>query len=203
MVSASKISIDPRVMLGKPVIHGTRITVEFVLRKLSEGATEADLLDAYPHLTSDDIHAALAYAADPLADESRGHALVGQVAEQLAVLAAALDGSEPQGDAPATSSPAAGRSEVIERIRTAATDLERRLGVASLALFGSAGRDELGPGSDIDILVDFTGGADLDRYFGVKFRLEDLLGRPVDLATGSMLRPRLRESIAEDLFYVT
>lgn len=69
MGSAAKISIDPHVMLGKPVIHGTRITVELVLRKLSEGATEADLLDAYPHLTTDDIHAALAYAADSLAQE--------------------------------------------------------------------------------------------------------------------------------------
>jgi uncharacterized protein (DUF433 family) len=57
MGSASKISIDPRVMLGKPVIHGTRVTVELVLRELSEGATEADLLDAYPNLTTDDIHA--------------------------------------------------------------------------------------------------------------------------------------------------
>ncbi|MCZ7662956.1 MAG: DUF433 domain-containing protein [Thermoleophilia bacterium] len=69
MGSAVKISIDPRVMLGKPVIRGTRITVERILRKLSQGATEADLLDAYPNLTIDDIHAALAYAADSLAHE--------------------------------------------------------------------------------------------------------------------------------------
>ena len=51
-------------MLGKPVIRGTRIPVELILRKLSEGATEADLLDAYPHLTLEDIRAAVAYAAD-------------------------------------------------------------------------------------------------------------------------------------------
>ena len=69
MGSASEISVDPRVMLGKPVIHGTRITVELVLRMLSEGAAEADLLDAYPHLTSDDIHVALVCTADPLAHE--------------------------------------------------------------------------------------------------------------------------------------
>jgi uncharacterized protein (DUF433 family) len=56
-------------MLGKPVIRGTRIPVELVLRKLSEGAKEADLLDAYPHLTSEDIQAALAYAADIVAHE--------------------------------------------------------------------------------------------------------------------------------------
>jgi uncharacterized protein (DUF433 family) len=56
-------------MLGKPVIRGTRVTVELLLRKLSEGATEDDLLDAYPHLTHEDIKAAIAYAADMVARE--------------------------------------------------------------------------------------------------------------------------------------
>jgi uncharacterized protein (DUF433 family) len=57
-------------MLGKPVIRGTRIPVELVLRKLSEGATEADLLDAYPRLTIEGIKAALAFAADSIAHET-------------------------------------------------------------------------------------------------------------------------------------
>ena len=57
------------VMLGKPTIRGTRITVELVLRKLAEGATIEDLMDAYPHLSPDSIHAAIAYAADTLAHE--------------------------------------------------------------------------------------------------------------------------------------
>jgi uncharacterized protein (DUF433 family) len=65
-----RIEINPEVMLGKPVIRGTRITVELILRKLSEGATEADLLEAYPRLTRQDIHAALAYAASSLAHET-------------------------------------------------------------------------------------------------------------------------------------
>ena len=56
-----RIEIDPAVMMGKPVIRGTRIPVELIVRKLSEGATEADLLDAYPRLTVEDIRAALAY----------------------------------------------------------------------------------------------------------------------------------------------
>ncbi len=64
-----RIEINPDVMLGKPVIRGTRIPVELILRKLSEGATEADLLDAYPRLIRADIQAALAYAADTLAHE--------------------------------------------------------------------------------------------------------------------------------------
>jgi uncharacterized protein (DUF433 family) len=64
-----RIEINPAVMLGKPVIRGTRIPVELILRKLSDGATETDLLDAYPRLTHQDIRAALAYAADSVAHE--------------------------------------------------------------------------------------------------------------------------------------
>ena len=65
-----RIEINPEVMLGKPVIRGTRIPVEIILRKMSEGATETDLLDAYPRLTTTDIQAALAYAARVLAHET-------------------------------------------------------------------------------------------------------------------------------------
>ena len=64
-----RIEINPRVMLGKPVIRGTRIPVELLLRKISEGATEDDLLDAYPRLQREDIRAAIGYAADTLAHE--------------------------------------------------------------------------------------------------------------------------------------
>ena len=69
MTFTDRIEINPRVMLGKPVIRGTRIPVELILRKLSEGASEADLLDAYPRLTREDIQAAMRYAADTLAHE--------------------------------------------------------------------------------------------------------------------------------------
>ena len=54
-----RITADPAVMLGKPCIKGTRITVELILRWLSEGRTFAELLEAYPHLGEDDIKAAL------------------------------------------------------------------------------------------------------------------------------------------------
>jgi uncharacterized protein (DUF433 family) len=64
MTFADRIEINPRVMLGKPVIRGTRIPVELILRKLSEGASERDLLDAYPDLAREDIRAAMRYAAD-------------------------------------------------------------------------------------------------------------------------------------------
>lgn len=69
MTITDRITINPKVMLGKPVIRGTRITVELVLRKLAENATENDLLDAYPQLKKEDIQAAIGYAADTLAHE--------------------------------------------------------------------------------------------------------------------------------------
>ena len=62
MAVPDRIEANPDVMLGKPVIRGTRIPVELLLRKLSEGASEADLLDAYPRLTRNDIQAAIRYA---------------------------------------------------------------------------------------------------------------------------------------------
>jgi uncharacterized protein (DUF433 family) len=68
-MAIDRIEIDPEVMFGKPVIRGTRIPVELILRKLAEGLTEADLLDAYPRLSKADIKAALAYAADALSHE--------------------------------------------------------------------------------------------------------------------------------------
>ena len=69
MTFTDRIEVNPDVMLGKPVIRGTRIPVELLLRKLSEGASEADLLEAYPRLTRGDIHAAMRYPADTLAHE--------------------------------------------------------------------------------------------------------------------------------------
>lgn len=64
-----RITVDPRVMVGKPVIKGTRITVESILRKLGAGMTLAEILDAHPHLTPEDVYAAAAYAADTIANE--------------------------------------------------------------------------------------------------------------------------------------
>lgn len=69
MTIIDRIEINPRVMLGKPVIRGTRIPVELILRKMSEGAHEEDLLDAYPRLCHDDIQASIRYAADMLSKE--------------------------------------------------------------------------------------------------------------------------------------
>jgi uncharacterized protein (DUF433 family) len=65
----TRIEINPKIMLGKPIVRGTRITVELILRKIAEGASMEALLDAYPHLTEADIQAAVTYAADTLAHE--------------------------------------------------------------------------------------------------------------------------------------
>ena len=65
-----RISTDPAVMMGKPCIKGTRITVELILRKLGAGRSLADLLEAYPQLEEDDLRAALAFAADYIQHET-------------------------------------------------------------------------------------------------------------------------------------
>lgn len=69
MATNERIQINPKIMMGKPVIRGTRIPVELILRKLGEGATEAELLDAYPKLTREDLRAAMLFAADTVAHE--------------------------------------------------------------------------------------------------------------------------------------
>ena len=69
MEYTERIVSDPDIMLGKPIIKGTRITVELILRKISEGMTIEELLGAYPHLTKEDILAAVSYSADVIAKE--------------------------------------------------------------------------------------------------------------------------------------
>lgn len=64
-----RIVINPEIMLGKPVIKGTRLTVEIIIEKLAYGETVEDLKRDYPFLTEDDIRAALLYAAKRLAHE--------------------------------------------------------------------------------------------------------------------------------------
>jgi len=60
---------NPEILFGKPVIKGTRITVEFLMRKLADGFNVEEILEMYPHLTLAQIQAAFAYAADIIANE--------------------------------------------------------------------------------------------------------------------------------------
>jgi uncharacterized protein (DUF433 family) len=64
-----RIVVNPKVMAGKPILKGTRITVELVLRLLAQGLSAREILKDYPHLTKDDIAAVLLYAAKMAGDE--------------------------------------------------------------------------------------------------------------------------------------
>lgn len=65
----NRIITDPKIMTGKPIIKGTRIAVEFVLKLLAQGENVKDILQEYPHLKKEDIYAAIEYATDAIAEE--------------------------------------------------------------------------------------------------------------------------------------
>jgi uncharacterized protein (DUF433 family) len=64
-----RITLDPKVLVGKPVIRGTRLSVEFVIGLLADGWSEADILTNYPGIAHEDVIACLAYARDTLSSE--------------------------------------------------------------------------------------------------------------------------------------
>ena len=70
MTPTDRIEINSKIMLGKPIIRGTRVTVELIMRKMSEGMTEKELLEAYPNLKKGDVAAALQYAADTVVNDT-------------------------------------------------------------------------------------------------------------------------------------
>lgn len=94
------------------------------------------------------------------------------------------------------------RTHVLDLLAQHKPVLTERFGLVSLALFGSTARDVAGPDSDIDILVSFDGPATSERYFGVQFFLEDLLGRRIDLVTDKALRQELRPFIELEAVHV-
>ena len=93
------------------------------------------------------------------------------------------------------------RDELLELLASHQAELVR-LGVRSLALFGSVARDEGGPDSDVDLLVEFEEGQTFDRYASLASFLEDLLGLRVDLVTRAAVRPFLLSAIEKDTCYV-
>jgi uncharacterized protein (DUF433 family) len=64
-----RLTVDPEILGGKPIIRGTRITVEFILELLGSGVSEEEILQDYPHLTREDLQACLKYAAHSLRNE--------------------------------------------------------------------------------------------------------------------------------------
>ena len=94
------------------------------------------------------------------------------------------------------------RSLALKLLTQHKSELARRFGVTTLALFGSTARDHAGDTSDVDILVSFDGPATSERYFGTQFYLEDLFGCAIDLVTQKALRVELRPHVERDLVHV-
>jgi uncharacterized protein len=94
------------------------------------------------------------------------------------------------------------RQAILDRLRAEAPALRRKYAVKSLAIFGSIARGDDREGSDVDVLVEFEGGAKFDNFFDLKSELEGLFGRPVDLGTPEMLRPGLRPLVEKEAILV-
>jgi uncharacterized protein len=94
------------------------------------------------------------------------------------------------------------KTAVLNLLNEHSAQVRQRFGARRLALFGSAARDELRDDSDIDVLVDFEGPATFSGYMGLKFYLEEVLGRPVDLVTETGLRKEIRSRIHKEAIRV-
>jgi predicted nucleotidyltransferase len=93
-------------------------------------------------------------------------------------------------------------ARVVEQLRQRFPLLQARFAVVSLSLFGSVARGEAKDGSDIDVLVAFSGDPTFAGYMGLKEDLESFLGCPVDLVTLSSLKPRIRNRVLAELLHV-
>jgi len=94
------------------------------------------------------------------------------------------------------------RDQVLSLLNQHREDIQQRFAIKHLALFGSAARDEMHEGSDVDVLVEFEGPATFDGYMGLKSFLEGLLKVKVDLVTNNGLKPRARPYVEKDLIHV-
>lgn len=95
------------------------------------------------------------------------------------------------------------RQETLALLSRHQGEMMQRFGIKSLALFGSIARDEAGPESDVDVLVEFEGRTTADGYFGIWTYLEQLLGVKVDLATHAMIKPWMWHHIEKEIRHVT
>ena len=90
------------------------------------------------------------------------------------------------------------RDQALQLLSDHLEEIRRKFDVASLALFGSVARNQAGPESDLDILVDFSKAPGLFGFLDLKEYLETLLGRPVDLVTTNALKKQLRTRILQE-----
>jgi len=79
----TRIMVDPAILVGKPIVKGTRISVELILDRLADGWTTEEVLAAYPHLSRDDVVAAVACAAGVFKEET--YVAVGKIEASLRV----------------------------------------------------------------------------------------------------------------------
>lgn len=90
----------------------------------------------------------------------------------------------------------------LKLLREHESVLKKRFGIVKIGIFGSFARGEERQDSDLDILVSFEEGKKtFDNFMGVKFYLEDLFGRTVDLVTESALKPLIREPVLKSVVY--
>ena len=93
------------------------------------------------------------------------------------------------------------QSEVLSLLKNVKPDLQKKYGLTTLALFGSYGRNEQRPDSDIDLLIDFDK-IDVDNFFNCAFQLEDLFkDKKVQIVTKGGIKPKYFEAIKQDLLY--
>lgn len=93
------------------------------------------------------------------------------------------------------------KEKVIEILKAHETEI-REFNIERISIFGTVARDQETPQSDIDILIKFEGPASYDLYMDLKFYLEDLLDRRVDLVTEDALRSEIKQYVEKDLIRV-
>lgn len=91
-------------------------------------------------------------------------------------------------------------NETVRLISSIRPELEARFTVKRIGVFGSCARGDARPGSDADVVVELSEPT-FDHYMDLKFRLEELLGCPVDLVLSDTIKPRLKDSIEKEVIY--
>ena len=94
------------------------------------------------------------------------------------------------------------KQEILTQLTNHAEQIRQLFSVRQLSVFGSVARGQADESSDVDILVEFDKKANFDRFMDLKFYLEDLLGRQIDLVTRNALRPRLKQRIEREIIHV-
>ncbi len=93
--------------------------------------------------------------------------------------------------------------QIFEVLKSYLESLKLKYQVKNLGVFGSFVRGEATANSDLDLLVEFNGNVTFDNYMNLKFLLEDLFGRKIDLVIKDDIKPQIRERILEETIYVS